>query len=98
MLETHIAGLLRRHPVVCLLGARQVGKTTLARRIVKKQRARATLYDLENPDDLARLSEPLAALRRHQGLIVIDEVQRAPNLFSVLRVSWPTSARRSVAS
>lgn len=80
-----VNGLLRRHPVVGLIGARQVGKTTLAREIAKQAKASA-FYDLEDPDDLARLTEPGLELRRHRGLIVLDEIQRRPELFAVLRV------------
>ncbi len=76
---------LRRYPVVCLLGARQVGKTTLARQIAESARA-AVIFDLEDPDDVARLVEPMLELRRHRGLIVLDEIQRRPDLFPVLRV------------
>lgn len=85
-LEKAIAGLLRRHPVVGLIGARQVGKTTLARKLARQARGQAFLYDLENPDDLARLSEPVTELRRREGLVVIDEIQRRPELFPILRV------------
>jgi uncharacterized protein len=76
---------LRAFPVVCLLGARQVGKTTLAREVAKTHRKVVT-YDLEDPDQLARLDEPMLELRRHTGLIVLDEIQRRPELFPVLRV------------
>ena len=76
---------LRAYPVVCLLGARQVGKTTLAREIAKAHR-RVVTYDLEDPDQLARLDEPMLELRRQTGLIVLDEIQRRPELFPVLRV------------
>lgn len=78
--------LLDRHPVVAILGARQVGKTTLARQIMERRRGPSTRLDLEDPDDLARLDEPKLALRDLTGLVVIDEVQRRPELFPVLRV------------
>jgi uncharacterized protein len=52
---------LARSPVVALLGARQVGKTTLARQVAERSRSRPTLFDLENPDHVRRLSDPLAA-------------------------------------
>jgi uncharacterized protein len=78
--------LLDRNPVVALLGARQVGKTTLAQSLVKQSGAPATRFDLEDPDDLARLAEPKLALSGLGGLVVIDEVQRRPDLFPVLRV------------
>ncbi len=78
--------LLQRHPVVGIVGARQVGKTTLARLLVAQIRGPSTYYDLENPEDLARLSDPMLALKGLKGLVVIDEIQRVPNLFPVLRV------------
>jgi predicted AAA+ superfamily ATPase len=73
-----------RSRVVLLTGARQVGKTTLARQLL--QPGHGNYFDLEDPADLARLSEPMTALRPLQGLVVIDEVQRIPELFPVLRV------------
>jgi hypothetical protein len=73
-----------RGPVVSLLGPRQVGKTTLARAIAKGRKA--TFFDLENPADLARLSAPMRALEPLRGLVVIDEIQRLPKLFEILRV------------
>lgn len=76
---------LRDNPVVALVGARQVGKTTLAREVARLH-SRATSFDLESTDDLARLQEPLAELRRHHGLVVVDEIQRRPELFATLRV------------
>ncbi|MBI3181427.1 MAG: ATP-binding protein [Myxococcales bacterium] len=84
--EARLRQLLRRYPVVCLLGARQVGKTTLARRFSRGAPPTEGIYDLESPEDLARLADPLSELRRHRGLVVLDEVQRLPGLFPVLRV------------
>ncbi len=85
-----IERLLRQNRVVALLGARQVGKTTLAREIAAKyakgQGRAVNVFDLENPDDLARLSEPMLALGGLTGLVVLDEIQRRPELFPVLRV------------
>ena len=81
-----LEGYLRRHPVVAILGARQVGKTTLAGQLVARQNPPATVFDLENPDDLARLSEPMLALKELRGLVVFDEIQRRPDLFPILRV------------
>ncbi len=75
---------LRTSPAVALLGPRQCGKTTLARQLAGA--AKSTYFDLENPVDLARLSEPMMALEQLRGLVVIDEVQRHPDLFPVLRV------------
>ena len=77
--------LLRAGPVVALLGARQVGKTTLARRIATHWNT-ATTFDLEDPRDLARLADPMLALRNLRGLVVLDEIQRRPDLFPALRV------------
>jgi uncharacterized protein len=69
---------------VALLGPRQCGKTTLARQLAEE--SKSTYFDLENPVDLARMSEPMTALEPLRGLIVIDEVQRHPDLFPILRV------------
>ncbi len=66
------------------MGARQVGKTTLARAIARDRRA--TYYDLEDPVDLARLDEPSLFMESARGLVVLDEVQRRPDIFPVLRV------------
>ena len=81
-----IQGLLRRHPVVGMIGARQVGKTTLARLLIEKTKGLYSYFDLENPEDLARIADPMLALKDLEGLVVIDEIQRQPNLFPVLRV------------
>jgi predicted AAA+ superfamily ATPase len=75
---------LRRSPVVALLGPRQCGKTTLARTFVAPDSL--NYFDLEDPASLARLDEPDTALRSLKKLVVIDEVQRRPELFPVLRV------------
>jgi predicted AAA+ superfamily ATPase len=81
-----ITGLLRRFPVVAILGARQVGKTTLAASIAPTLSDRISRFDLEDPSDLARLADPMLALQEPKGLVVLDEVQRRPELFPVLRV------------
>ena len=81
-----IRRLLRRFAVVGITGARQVGKTTLARRVAADWKAPVAFFDLENPADLARLADPLLALREVRGLVVIDEIQRRPELFALLRV------------
>jgi len=81
-----LRGLLRRHPVVGIIGARQVGKTTLARAIADTASGPVTFYDLENPSDMSRLGDPMLALQGLRGLIIIDEIQRYPELFPVLRV------------
>jgi len=78
--------LLRRHPVVGIVGARQVGKTTLARMVVETIKVPVFHFDLENPEDMARLSDPMLALKELKGLVVIDEIQRHADLFPVIRV------------
>jgi uncharacterized protein len=80
--EVHDA--LQRNRVVALIGPRQCGKTTLARQIVAPDSP--NYFDLENPVSLARLDEPMTALQDLHGTVVIDEVQRSPNLFPILRV------------
>src|SRR5271156_567857 len=79
-----IRNALKRSRVVALLGARQCGKTTLARQFVPADSA--NYFDLEDPQSLARLSEPDLALRPLKRLVVIDEIQRRPDLFPLLRV------------
>jgi hypothetical protein len=80
----NIRRALRRSRVVALLGPRQCGKTTLARRFVRPDSL--NYFDLEDPQSLARLDEPGTALGSLRGLVVIDEVQRRPELFPLLRV------------
>lgn len=75
---------LQLAPVVLLVGARQVGKTTLARSLLNSESP--NYFDLERAADLARLAEPTLALESLEGLVVVDEVQLAPDLFSTLRV------------
>ena len=75
---------LTRAPVVVLVGPRQCGKTTLARELLSEDSI--NYFDLEDPASLARLDEPVTALGSLQDLIVIDEIQRRPDLFTVLRV------------
>jgi predicted AAA+ superfamily ATPase len=75
---------LRRQRVVALIGPRQAGKTTLARQI--QDIHSRNYFDLEDPVDLERLGEPMTALRPLRGVVVIDEVQRRPDLFPMLRV------------
>jgi len=79
-----VRAALRRSRVVALLGPRQCGKTTLARGLVPV--GAHNYFDLEDPASLARLSEPATALGPLTGLVVIDEVQRRPDLFPLLRV------------
>jgi predicted AAA+ superfamily ATPase len=75
---------LRRARVVALIGPRQCGKTTLARQILPVRSP--SYFDLEDPASLAQLAEPMTALGRLRGLVVIDEVQHRPDLFATLRV------------
>lgn len=82
----NLQGLLKRHRVVGIIGARQVGKTTLARNLAKTIGKKVTYFDLENPEDQSRLADPMLALKELEGLVVIDEIQRHPDLFPVLRV------------
>lgn len=69
-----------------LLGPRQCGKTTLALKYAQNYPGKVHHFDLENPDDLASLSNPLRTLETLTGLVIIDEIQRLPELFPVLRV------------
>ncbi|TVR53722.1 MAG: ATP-binding protein [Puniceicoccaceae bacterium] len=75
-----------RAPIVSITGLRQCGKTTLARAYAADQNGPVHYFDLEDPRSLARLREPMLALETLEGLIVIDEVQRLPPLFPILRV------------
>lgn len=89
MIERHsdmklVRAALKRSRVVTLLGPRQCGKTTLARQFVPADSP--NYFDLEDPESLARLDQAGLALRPLRGLVVIDEVQRRPDLFPLLRV------------
>ena len=77
-------GALARSRVVIFVGTGQSGKTTLARELLEEDPI--SYFDLEDPASLARLDEPMTALRPLKGLVVIDEIQRRPDLFPVLRV------------
>ncbi len=83
-LKKRIRESLRRSRIVALVGPRQCGKTTLARAFMPLDSY--NYFDLEDPSSLARLSQPMTALEGLKGLIVIDEIQRMPDLFPVLRV------------
>ncbi len=78
--------LLRIFPVVAILGARQVGKTTLALQLATRRRKSVTRFDLEDLADRERLAEPMLTLRPLRGTVIIDEVQHSPDLFMALRV------------
>jgi hypothetical protein len=83
-LERELERTIKANPVTALIGPRQCGKTTLARRIART--TAAEYFDLEDPVSQRRLDEPMTSLRQLRGLVVIDEVQRRPELFEVLRV------------
>lgn len=80
----HVRSALKRSRVVALIGPRQCGKTTLARELVEADSP--NYFDLEDPAGVARLDEPMTALRDLRGWVVIDEIQRRPELFPALRV------------
>jgi len=85
-LEKQIVQSLTRFPSVCLIGARQVGKTTLAKMIAEKWPSPSLYLDLERPADHAALAEPERFLARHTDkLVIIDEIQIRGELFPVLR-------------
>jgi predicted AAA+ superfamily ATPase len=75
---------LEGNPGVVLLGPRQCGKTTLARQMAREHAG--TIFDLEDPDDAAALENPMLSLGPLRGLVVLDEVQRRPEIFGNLRV------------
>lgn len=82
-----IANNLEESSIVALLGSRQCGKTTLARQLAQKYGIPPENYfDLEDIEDLSRLESPKLALSMLSGLVVIDEIQRCPELFPTLRV------------
>jgi len=83
-LQNTIQTALKRSRAVALIGPRQSGKTTLARQFVSPDSL--NYFDLEDLTSLARLQEPKTALQDLRGLIVIDEIQRRPDLFPILRV------------
>ncbi len=81
-----IVTLLKQFPAVAILGARQVGKTTLAKQIAAAQKKTTLYIDLENPLDVRRLADPYTFLTHNKDkFIIIDEVQTIPSLFAVLR-------------
>ena len=95
----HVDALLQRlraFPVVAILGPRQIGKTTLARQVGREYPGSTHRLDLERPSDLNRLmDDPELVLDDLRGLIVIDEVQRRPELFPILRVLADRRPRRA---
>jgi predicted AAA+ superfamily ATPase len=84
--QSEIARLLEEFPAVGVLGPRQVGKTTLAEEIAASVNPEPIYLDLERPSEAARLSEPEEYFELHKGkLIILDEIQRVPELFQILR-------------
>ena len=87
--------LLRDFPVVAILGPRQIGKSTLAKQFADSQRGQVHLFDLERQADLRRLQDPQLALEDLRGLVVLDEIQRMPDVFPTLRVLADRQPRRA---
>ena len=87
LIQESILEILKYFPVVGIIGPRQVGKTTLAKSIIKEIKEKESIYiDLENPKDLAKLTDPVLFFERNiDKCIVLDEIQRFPNLFPILR-------------
>jgi predicted AAA+ superfamily ATPase len=84
--QTELLRLLEQFPAVAILGPRQIGKTTLAQQIAARTKPSPVYLDLENPIDLAKLDDPGQYLQTHTDrLIILDEIQRTPGLFQVLR-------------
>jgi predicted AAA+ superfamily ATPase len=79
-----VAAGLKSSPVTALLGPRQCGKTTLAREIARQRKA--VYFDLEDPESQAQLVNPKLALEGLQGVVILDEIQRRPDLTRLLRV------------
>lgn len=80
---------LANFPVTAIIGPRQVGKTTLAsilREELQAQNEEVHYFDLELPAQLMKLDNPQQALEKLKGLIIIDEIQRRPDLFTLMRV------------
>ncbi len=83
-LKDEIQESFARNPVTALIGPRQCGKTSLARLVASEQESH--FFDLENPRDDTRLRNPMFALESLKGLIILDEIQRRPDLMPLLRV------------
>lgn len=83
-LEACVASAVREYPVTLLLGPRQCGKTSVARRLAARKKA--VVFDLEDPETPLAPEVARTLLKEQKGLVVIDEVQRQPNLFELLRV------------
>lgn len=81
-----LQGLLKSFPVVGIIGPRQVGKTTIAKQLAAERKGDTHHFDLEDARDVARLSDPELVLEPLRGLVILDEIQRRPELFPFLRV------------
>jgi uncharacterized protein len=85
-LQNKVIDSLKLYPVVAILGSRQVGKTTLAKTVRETAMPCAVYLDLELPSDWNKLGDPELYLRQHDNtLVIIDEIQRMPALFPLLR-------------
>ncbi len=78
--------LFKDNPIVAILGPRQCGKTTLSHQFSRLLVSQVTAFDLDDPRNVQRLKDPLLALEGLKGLVIIDEIQKLPDLFPVLRV------------
>jgi len=90
MIERHIIKtaieIIRNFPVLGIVGPRQVGKTTLSKQLMQVIDKEAIYLDLENPRDLARMADPVLFFERNlERCVVLDEIQRMPRLFPILR-------------
>src|SRR5262245_53766645 len=83
-LSRAVTTALRDNAAVALIGPRQCGKSTLARALAGSRKSE--IFDLEDPTSRVRLDQPMTALERLRGLVIIDEVQLRPELFPILRV------------
>ena len=86
ILTRKIEKALQNNPVVCILGPRQCGKSTIARVAADAYSGETEFFDLEDIRDESRLANPMLALQDLRGLVILDEIQRRPQLFKVLRV------------
>ena len=93
-LAARVLTALRQFPVVGIIGARQVGKTTLAKSIARRRKD-AVYLDLELPSDVAKLRDAELYLRQYsRSLVILDEIQRRPDLFPILRALVDSSHRK----